>query len=329
MLEKSQPQSREERREAIKSKFAERFPEVHKRMTAAEDPYKEYAAIIAEYRRKFSDLCREQGITIIETDDTTAPVVIKGSDQTAWDDASGEDIEHLIQETLDGLERLQDMTDPNDTAAQILYTGLMAVGSTMMVPTVQDYLATGIEAAATLAGVEAATVGVVVGVAVIIVLSVLIPFIYFMDKPAQSVTFVINKSIKEYAFKDDYCVHGKRVLYTESVDGAIIFNPNDVSENRYAGGLYSYCKRDEALIGSQAAFKLECGSDTFCIGVKEPLNGDSGIGLYTGSVQDAADAVGNSTAMTASLETDNLSITAEMYPQNGPDSWVKVIIADK
>jgi hypothetical protein len=199
----------------------------------------------------------------------------------------------LIQETLDGLERLQGLTDNEDVAAQILFTGLMSVGFAMGAATKSEYVMSGVEAAATLMGVEVATVGVVVGVAIVVVLCVVIPILYFMQKDAQAVLFVINKTESKYEWKRESIIHGKRVLYTDEVDGSIIFDPNDPSKNRYAGGLYSYAKCDSALIGTQAAFQLQCGDDVFNIGLSEPLNGDSSILLSSGSGQNAVESAAN------------------------------------
>lgn len=336
LKEVNRNKSLQECRGNLKGNFKILFPEVHARMTAARDPFAEYFKIMEEYKGNLKSVCAELKIDYPfgDADDVTGPVIIKGDDQADWDEAEGEDIEKLIQETLDGLERLQGLTDNDDVAAQILLTGLMSVGAAMDTATTSEYVMAGVEAAATLMGVEVATVGVVVGVAIVVVLCVVIPILYFTQKDAQAVLFVINKTESKYEWKRESIIHGKRVLYTDEVDGSIIFDPNDPSKNRYAGGLYSYAKCDSALIGTQAAFQLQCGDDVFNIGLSEPLNGDSSILLSSGSGQNAVESAANDVGTkkkttTAELKTENLNITAELYPRGGTLAWVKVMVEGK
>jgi len=319
-------QASEERWHNIRENFEAQFPEIHARMSAASDPVNEYQQILKEHWAKLVAMCAELGVKLDADEGVTGDVIITGEDQSKWDNAHGETIEVLIQSTLDGLERLKGLTDAHDTAAQLIITGLMAVSYAMMAETIAGYVAKGIEAAATLLGVEAATVGVVVLAAVVVVLAVLVPVLYFMSKNAQSVLMVINKTGTRCKFKGDYCEDGKRVLYTDEIHEVVVFDEDDPSYNRYAGGLYSYVKCDSAMIGSQAAFRLQMGETEFNIAVKNPLNGDSGIEISTNkSVENAAKEV--KTQLKQTLRVDNrFVISAEGYPKGGQVGWFKVLI---
>lgn len=203
--------------------------------------------------------------------------------------AEGSEIEVQVQKLLDGVERLSKMTgnDAIQTALQIVGFSSVAIGAVAGAVTFYQLmtLSGAFTVTCTVAGVVAATVAVVVAIAAFIVLSVLIPIIYFMQKPSVCVVFLINElnggpDLKgnKVDFSQEYNVHGKPAVITSSIPGAYI-SP----AGTYAyGGFFLTTKKDNALVGTQYGFSLTCEYNstgntsptkkvTFAFGVACPL----------------------------------------------------------
>ncbi len=219
----------------------------------------------------------------------TAVVALNPDLLATLNSATGSAIEVQVQKLLDGVERLSKMTgnDAIQTALEIVGFSSVAVGAVAGAVTFYQLvtLSGAFTVSCTVAGVVAATVAVVVAIAAFIVLSVLIPIIYFMQKPAVCVVFLINElnggaDLKgnKIDFVDDYNVSGKPAVITSSIPGSYI-SPNGT----YAyGGFFLTTKRDNALVGTQYGFRLQCAynpsgksTDTktvsFAFGVECPL----------------------------------------------------------
>lgn len=220
----------------------------------------------------------------------TAVVALNPDLLNVLTNASGEEIKTQVQKLLDGVERLSNMTDNDAIEVSLEIIGFSAVAVGIVAGAVTLYqlltLSGAFTVSATLAGVVAATVAVVVAVAAFIVLSVLIPILYFMNKPAMCVVFLINElnggpDLKgnQLEFVDDYSVHGKPTILTNPIPGAY---PSPLGTYAY-GGFFFASKRDNALIGAQYGFKLACQYNpdgkkadtkevTFAFGVACPLS---------------------------------------------------------
>lgn len=246
----------------------------------------------------------------LDDHDQTSVIAFSPDEVQSLLSASGGDIEGLIHKYLDALQRLKDMTNDNSyqVAAEVLGMGAFAIGATAISAATSTIIQGGTLAAAALFGVSTATVGVVCAIAAIVVLLVVIPIIYYMEKPALCMVLLLNKLVNEkdpgetslYAlnFKDDHNVHGKPVLMTTPIDSGIDFGPGQLY---LYGGFVATNKRDNALVGSQYGFTYNVGksdSPGISFGVEDPLifGGNKGycaVGSNSSSAADAVDSSGN------------------------------------
>lgn len=203
--------------------------------------------------------------------------------------ATGNTIEIEVQKLLDGVERLSKMTDDDAILISLQIVGFSSVAVGLVAGIYTFYqlvtLSGAFTVSCTLAGVVAASVTVVIAVAAFIVLSVLIPILYLMNKPAVCVVLLINElnggddlEGNKLTFVEDYNVHGKVGVITTPIPGAY---PSPKGTYAYSG-FYLTTKRDDALIGTQYGFKLSCDYNpkglktntkkiSFAFGVECPL----------------------------------------------------------
>jgi len=253
-------------------------------------------------------LAKALGKTVEQLDgtDQTATFTLKPDDAAALLSATGDTIEALVHKYLDGLQRLQNMTDDDayQVAAQVLFMGAVAIGTTAITASFSTIIQGGTLAAAALLGVSTATVGAVCAIAAIVVLVVVIPIIYYMEKPALCMVLLINQIIDknltgafDLDFKDDHNDHGKPVLLTTPINGGIDFGGGEVI---LGAGFVATSKRDNALRGTQYGFTytVKSGSPNLSFGVEDPLifgsnSGYCSIGSDSQSAADAVDSKGN------------------------------------
>jgi hypothetical protein len=308
-----------------RARLEETFPEQTRALRAAktdEEQLAIYSRIVAEARQdlraKVATLNHEMRMTNVEAllssvgphhdrqaiaksfeamkyfaelDDTsqTSVVALNPDLLATLVSAEGSAIEVQVQKLLDGVERLSKMTgnDAIQTALQIVGFSSVAIGVVAGAVTFYQLmtLSGAFTVTCTVAGVVAATVAVVVAIAAFIVLSVLIPIIYFMQKPSVCVVFLINEfnggaDLKgnQISFVEEYNVHGKPAVITDAIPGAY-FSPAGTYSY---GGFFLTTKRDNALVGTQYGFSLTCNynaagktTDTkkvsFAFGVACPL----------------------------------------------------------
>ncbi|WP_198294383.1 hypothetical protein [Burkholderia ubonensis] len=301
--------------EQLRATFRDTHPELAKFFDQAKSQKE-----VEQYRELFINQARERLATLLgksveQLDDTdqTCYVALKPDELQGLLSASGDQIESLIHKYLDGLQRLKDMTndDPYTVTAQVLFLGATAVGSIAISSAYSKLLQGATELVAAFAGVETATVAVVCAVAAIIVLMVVIPIIYYMEKPALCMVGIINlltdEAVSESGdttkyqldFVDDHNDHGKPVLMTTPLPGAI--DMSSIGRPLQAGiGFVATSKRDNALRGTQYGFtyKVHSGSPNLSFGVEDPLifgdnAGYCAIGSDSQSAADAVDSDGN------------------------------------
>ena len=153
--------------------------------------------------------------------DQTIPISLGHEQYEKLINARGNEIHVQIQLILDGLNRLRNMADTSSPAAvtaQIIGFGSLAVGlaaglTTFSVLTGAALVTEAVTISASLAGVVAVGVGAVVAGAALLVGLILIPFIYYMVKPAICILFLINELDKEIVFKEEYNVHGSLHIF--------------------------------------------------------------------------------------------------------------------
>lgn len=258
----------------LKQGFRSLFPDYATKLekaTSQEEINQLQAAFIEE--RKL-ELAKVLGKDILELNasDYTAPFPLKKETYEILVNATGDTIKKQLHVIIDGLERLKGME--NDEAglvtAQMLLSGVLGIGL-LSTSTVVAKLAVGAaEAVAALAGVTAATVGIVVAVVALVIVSILIPIIYFMEKPANAIVLLINELDKPLVFEQDHNVRGVPALMTETIPEGIEI-PGIAKYP--VGGLIASQKADKSLYGTQYGFTMRYGStDTkLSFGVECPL----------------------------------------------------------
>ena len=125
---------------------------------------------------------------------------------------------------------------------------------------------------AAFATVQFCTPTVIVATIAVIIVALLIPLIYFTEKPAVCILLVINELRQDLLFKDEYCVHGKRIAVTKRIPKIASSKEGDIF---YSAGLFSSQKKASALIGTQYGFTLQqedIDKITFNFGVECPLS---------------------------------------------------------
>ncbi|CAI1607129.1 Uncharacterised protein [Serratia grimesii] len=322
----------------MKSQFEGIFPDYAERFKLAktqEEILDIQNQFIVEWKSKLQEKLNQaavkKGDILVSNDDTdqTIPVVLEPEQYKKCIDARGNDIHIQIQLILDGLERLSKMgenSNPELVTAQLIGFGSLAIGLTaglatfgylVAFPTITE----GVMLSASLAGVIAAGVGVVVTLAAIVIGLILIPFIYFMVKPAICIIFLINELDADLNFLEDYNIHGKPTLLTEKIGKALIF-PS--SGNVYAyGGLYSTSKRDSALYGTQYGFTMTYKDDVKITFATEcPLTGDNNC--YCSLDASAHEAAARTTDRNRQYDEDEkngIKISIRCNSDSGSVAW--------
>lgn len=258
----------------LKQGFRSLFPDYATKLEKAtsQEEINQLQATFIEERKL--ELAKVLGKDILELNasDYTAPFPLKKETYGILVNATGDTIKKQLHVIIDGLERLKGME--NDEAglvtAQMLLSGVLGIGL-LSTSTVVAKLAVGaVEAVAALAGVTAATVGIVVAVVALVIVSILIPIIYFMEKPANAIVLLINELDKPLVFEQDHNVRGVPALMTETIPEGIEI-PGIAKYP--VGGLIASQKADKSLYGTQYGFTMRYGStDTkLSFGVECPL----------------------------------------------------------
>lgn len=274
-----------------KAKFEDLFPhfkEKFEKVKCQEDVLSVQEEFINHFRSKLkTEIQAHQSRTLLTSAksnndvDQTIPVSLAPKQYEKLINARGNEIHTQIQLILDGLDRVSKMGEtasPEAVTAQIIGFGSLAIGAVAGAVTFSTLagatiVTEGVTISASLAGVVAAGVGAVVAGAALVLGLVLIPFIYFMVKPAICITFLINELDKDLEFIEDYNVHGKPTLLTQEIGKALKFPDGDIYTN---GGLYSTSKRDAALFGAQYGFSVRYDENTtIAFGSECPLNGNN------------------------------------------------------
>ncbi len=195
----------------------------------------------------------------------TAMVPLNPATLALLTNARGSRIEIEVQKILDGVDRLSKMTDNDaiEVSLEIIGFGAVSFGVGAGLYTLYQLMALDgyFTFSATVSGIIAIGVAATVAIATFVVLSVLIPILYFMNKPAVCMVLLINELTggddlkgNEIRFADDYNVDGKPTLLTSSIKGAYI---SPVGTYAFAG-FFASSKASSALIGTQYGFTFSC-----------------------------------------------------------------------
>lgn len=216
----------------------------------------------------------------------------------------GNELAKYVLQMTPKLQFASQSTSYTSIALQVVSAGLFGVGVEWSVKSLQalETSATAIEAC--IAGARGLlTVSKVVAVVSLIVIVVLIPFLIFMEKSAEMMMLIINRTQEPIDIHDYYFDQGKLVAKPEDTDysssahethaiqaGKFLKN---VYEQAYVGTLY-VTKRDYALIGVMGACKLEFSKTTYFpngvyLGFKTPLAQGDNAGFITAKKYDSAE----------------------------------------
>ncbi len=260
----------------LKKKFRNLYPEYASRLDAATaDTFDEtYEQIIAEAKENLQKALMAAGVSAenAANADQTCCIPLSNEIYLKIIDARGDDLKNQLHVLLDGLERLKGMEkdDAGLVTAQILLSGALGVGLLSTSTVVAKLVSRAAEAVAAYAGVSAATVGVVCAIVALVIVAVLIPIIYFMEKPANCIVLLINETDQNLVFDSDYNVHGKPRLMTTPIPKGVVIP--GVATYPVAGFIATE-KRSKALIGTQYGFTMDYGNTgtKLSFGVECPL----------------------------------------------------------
>jgi hypothetical protein len=259
-------------RKELKRKFTELYPKEAKALTSAKSQ-KEIDALLASFMveaeknlasalgKKYEDL----------TDEDRQPVtVLTQKEYCRVKSAAGGDIRKEIRYLTTTLESLERYTNEEGKyiAATMVAGGIIAYG-TIAVKAAGSSLIQGVPAhMAALAGLKAATVGVVMAIIAIVVIGIIAPLIFFMLKPAVTICLLVNEIKEEIRWNGKYNVYGKHRVGTETIPGILDFGDDEPVVH---AGWYVAEKKDAELFGVQYGISLKSETLNMAFGMECPL----------------------------------------------------------
>lgn len=290
------------REHSLKTRFRTLYPEYANRLNGltGDEFNTVHNQLIEEAKANLAKSMKEAGLTLdipAENIDQTCCMVLSADQYNKLISATGDDIKNQLHVILDGVERLKGMEkdEAGLVTAQILLSGALSIGILSTSSVIAKLIEGAVEAVAAFAGVTTATVGVVCAIVALVVVAVLIPIIYFMQKPANCIVLVINETEHELLFDCDYNVHGKPTLITSPLKPCVVIP--GVSKYPVAG-FFATEKVSNALYGTQYGFTLDCGSTgtKISFGVECPLTSIYEDNNCYCSFSDNAEQAANNTA---------------------------------
>ena len=262
----------------LKRSMLEHFPTLMKELDSCKTQ-KEFDMVhtrhLSNYVNSLNELLGGKVVSVLQysqdSSDETAPIVLKPETCEILLRATGSDIKNQVQKLLDGLARLKgmDKDDAGQVTVQVIQSGCLAIGTAASSTCIQNLVEGASEIVAALAAVEAVTVSVVCLTASIVIVGIIIPLIYFIEKPATGIVLLINDLDEEINFVEDYNEHGKKKLITTPIPGSTV-----IKEKRYvSGGLIASTKKDSALIGTQYGVTYKYKHIEFQLAFQVPLTG--------------------------------------------------------
>lgn len=314
----------------FKSQFESLFPDWALAFNAAKsqnDILKIQDDFIKEQKENFK---RAMMKTSSSDTDQTIPISLGHEQYEKLINARGNEIHVQIQLILDGLDRLRNMADTSSPAAvtaQIIGFGSLAVGlaaglTTFNVLTGAALVTEAVTISASLAGVVAVGVGAVVAGAALLVGLILIPFIYYMVKPAICILFLINELDKEIVFKEEYNIHGKATLITDKIGKSVSVPTDDGIQKFTNGGLFSTSKRDGALVGAQYGFVMKYKNLDLSFGVECPLNGKNNCySAFNKTAKQVAELTEKNVLQYHEITQDEITLSIRANSGSGSVAW--------
>lgn len=253
----------------LKAQFREAFPEYAGRMESAKNQQEAeeiYNEIVGEC---FKNLQKECSNGMLKSGQEGASIAILQKDYERMIQSKGGDIEYRVTKLLNTLNTAKQAMDTQNyeaTTASMLAGGVLAVGAESISMCYTALKAGATTYAAALKAVTSCWSGVVALVSFVVTL-VLIPILYFMEKPAAAVMLLLNETDETINMIDKDNVHGKQLLITKEIDPVVDGVPGCTA------GIFICSKKDKALVGTSTGyhFRLEDSGKNFYIGVECPL----------------------------------------------------------
>jgi len=250
----------------LKKKFRVAFPKQSQLLESAKSQDE-----IDKLHVKFIDEAKENIRKASVPVDQTSPITLTSEQYENLIDATRGQIKNQVHDLIDVLTRLQHLTSNQLGAATAMMvgSGIMCIGGPIVISAFKAAMAGGaVEAEAVAAGVEALTVTSLIAIVSFIIIVVLIPIMFYMQKPANCIVLLINELDDEITFLDDYNVHGKPQLMTTPIAKAL--HLGDLGTFTTCG-LIATSKRDSSLVGTQYGFTMKYGDIRLSFGVENPL----------------------------------------------------------
>lgn len=306
----------------LKSSFRTAYPEYAKKLEGAKSQSeidRLHEQFLAEAKQNLAQALNKD-IADLTDSDQTAPIALTQRQYQYLINATGDQIEKQLHVILDGTARLKSMAEDDSAAvtAQIVVSGLVALGPIAYKVASSELVAGAVEAAAAYAGVEVATVGVVCAIAALVIVAILIPIIYYMEKPANCIVLLINELDDELNFKDDYNVHGNPMLMTTPIPPATVIPKVATIAT---AGFIATAKKQDALVGTQYGFTMSYKDKDLSFGVECPLtsiyvdnNCYCGIGV---TAKTAAEKTDSENKQTYSASADGITLSIKCNSGSG------------
>jgi hypothetical protein len=301
-----------------KAIFASAFPKHAAQFEKAqtdEERFAIYEDLLAFSKKQYMDLTGEdpQG---------SATYVLTPTQYQSLTQATGDQIAIQIQTIVNTLSLVQNMKDKDQIAAQMFNAGVF-VFSAAAVTAFNAGVTVGMAILDAAAG-AIATVGTapVVALVVAVIVAVLVPFLYFMFKPAYTFVMLINQTDKALTWGGDYEVHGKLTNFVDTIPVPSVFTDKTL----YTAGFVAGSKRDNALVGCQMGFIYQYDSKTnFAYGVESPLTSiyvDNNCYCdFNVTAEQIANTTDSKNVLTSTATLNNFSSKITCANKSGDGAW--------
>lgn len=305
----------------LKAKFEEVFPEYAQRLNTAiangslEEVYNE---IVREAQDAMVAACAGMN----EDDASGIPAIIIDETYKAMVEAENGDIKYYITYFLNTLQLVKPYLDNDDLemVAKYFILGEIFTLTSFGISVYLNALAKGVTTFEACASTLVSTAGGVASIVTFVVVTALIPIIYFMEKPAVTIMMFINDLKHDIWMVDSHCKHGKILSKIKEIkSGAKV--------DSHLAGVYTSSKRDDALVGSTVAYKFQVrksgkAAKDFYIGLECPLSSLYGgnccyASFKADNLSSVCDAVHDKQEKTYHIEEDGYAIDIRCNSKSG------------
>lgn len=304
----------------LKAKFEEVFPEYAQRLNTAitnGNLEEVYNAIVQETQDAMIAACAGMN----DDDSSGIPAIIIDEAYKAMIEAKDGDIKYYLTYFLNTLQLVKPYLDDKDLdmVAKYFVLGGVFTLTSFGISAYINALVRGLETIEACAAALVSTASGVASIITFVVVTALIPIIYFMEKPAVTLMMFINDLKHDIRMVEYHCKHGKLVSKIKEIKSG-------VKVNSRLAGVYMTSKRDDALVGSTVAYKFQVmengkAAKDFYIGLECPLSsiygGNCCFASFTGNVSSICDKVHDEQKKTHHISGDGYAIDIRCNSQSG------------